>query len=344
MGVQITELFQKKEIGFKELSGKTIAIDAHLALYQFLSTIRQRDGTPLIDMKGNVTSHLMGIFTRSASLLEKGIKLIYVFDGKPPELKRRTIEERKAVKIEAQKRFDAAAEKGDLSEMHKFAMRTSRLTPEMIAESKELISAMGIPIVQAPSEGEAQAAHIVKSGKAYAVGSQDADSLLFGAERLVRNLSISSRRKIPGTVAYTSTSPELIELSALLNSLGIDREGLIALSMLVGTDFNPKGIKGIGQKGALKLVKQFGKNFDAMFASVKWSEYFSFPWQDVFDLIKNMPITDDYPLDFRSPEIERIKEILCDKHDFSKERIESGLGKTIDNSEKKSQKGLSDFF
>ncbi len=167
MGVQITELLVKKEINLNELANKVIAVDSHLFLYQFLTTIRQRDGSLLIDSKGRVTSHLAGLFTRSTKLIEAGLKLVYVFDGEPPKLKHEERERRKKVKIEAQKKYEEAKKKEDLEEMRKYAARTTRLTPEMIEEAKKLIKALGIPVVEAPSEGEAQAAYMVKKKKKF---------------------------------------------------------------------------------------------------------------------------------------------------------------------------------
>jgi len=344
MGVQITELLPRKQIDYKELSGKAIAVDAHLALYQFITTIRQPDGTPLTDSSGNVTSHLMGLFSRNANLMQKGISLTYVFDGKPPELKQKTIEERRQGKIEAQKKYEAAFELGDTAAMHKYAGRTSRLTKEIIAESKELLSAFGIPVVQAPSEGEAQASHIVRKGDAFAVGSQDADCLLFGSPRLVRNLSISARKKIPGTLAYQQVFPELIELPSVFSALGISQKQLIALSMLVGTDFNSKGIRGIGPKNALKLVKKHGENLNLLFSEAKWEESFEMPWQEVFDVIAKMPVSDDYSKNQGSINADKIREILCERHQFSVERVEKTISDMEKECEKKVQKGLSEFF
>src|SRR3989338_165864 len=272
MGVAITELLIKKEIELDELSGKTIVIDAPIQLYQFLSSIRGRDGSLLSDSKGEVTSHLIGLSSRIPKLMEKNIRLAYVFDGKVPDLKKKERERRKELKIEAEKKYQEAVKKEDLEEMKKYAARTTRLTPSMIEEAKKLIEALGIPIIEAPSEAEAQASHIVKNGDAFAVGTNDADCLMFGAPRIIRNLSIVGKRKKTSKLAYETISPELVDLAENLNNLGIDNDQLIALSMLVGTDYNINGIKGIGPKNALKLVKQYGKNFDSLFKEVKWGD------------------------------------------------------------------------
>lgn len=344
MGVAITELLIKKEIEIDALKGKVICIDAPLFLYQFLTTIRGRDGSLLMDSKGNVTSHLTGLFTRTASLMQKGLDLVYVFDGEVPDLKREERAKRRELKIEAAKRYEEAKKKEDIEEMKKYAARTSRLTSEMISEAKKLISAFGLPVVEALSEGEAQAAHIVRKGDAYAVASQDADCMMFGATRLIRNLSIAGRRKKGKSLAYERVVPEIVDLSANLNNLGIDNDQLIALGMLVGTDYNNGGIKGVGPKNALKLVKQYGKDFDSLFSSVKWGEHFDYPWEEVFYLIKRMKVRDDYELSWRKADVEKIKELLIEEHDFSKERVESVLGRLKLEKEEKKQKGLGEFL
>lgn len=344
MGVAITELLLKKEIEIGDLKNRIIAVDAPNWLYQFLTTIRQRDGSPLVDSSGNITSHLVGLFSRTTNLMNEGLKLAYVFDGKAPLLKEKEREKRKEAKLEAEKKYKIAVEKEDMEEMKKYASRTSRLTGEMIEEAKELITSLGLPVIEAPSEGEAQAAHIVAKGDAYCLASQDADSLLFGATRIVRNLSVAGRRKKTGKFGYETITPELITLAETLNELGIDRDQLIALAMLVGTDYNNGGIKGIGPKGALKLVKEHGKNFSKMFKDAKWDDFFEVDWETIFDLFKKMPARDDYKLKWDVIDEKKLREILIEKHNFSEERVESSLKNLIKIKEEKKQKGLGEFF
>ncbi len=228
--------------------------------------------------------------------------------------------------------------------MQKYAARTSVLTPEMVEEARKLLDALGLPVTQAPSEGEAQAACMVNNGDAYAEVSQDFDCLLFGVKRLVRNLSISERKKLPGKMAYQAIKPEFIDLSENLKVWGIAQDQLIALGLLVGTDFNPDGIKGIGQKNALKLVKEYPQDFDALFKKVDWGKHFDFPWQEPFDLIKHMPVTTDYVLRWKEPDNDRVMEILCDEHDFSRERVTAVLEQLGKQKIKREQKGLGEFF
>ena len=343
MGVAFKDLIISKEIKLEDLKSKIIILDAYNVLYQFLTTIRSRDGSLLTDSKGNTTSHLVGLFSRTTSLMQKGIKLIFVFDGKPPELKQKENERRNALKLEAEKKYLKAKDKGDKEEMKKYASRTSRLNKEMVDEAKELISLLGLPVVQAPSEGEAQAAYMVKENKGFAVGSQDFDSLIHGATKLVRNLSISGRRKKGKTIGYETISPELIDLSENLNNLGIDQNQLIALSMVIGTDYNPGGIKGIGPKNALKLVKQYKSDFDSLFIKIKWNDYFDFPWTEVYYLIKKIPTTDNYKLKWNNIENERLYNLLVDKHDFSEQRVKNTSEKLKKETSNKQQRSLGEF-
>lgn len=343
MGVAFKDLIIAKEIDFNFLKNKIIVLDAYNILYQFLTTIRGMDGTLLADSKGNITSHLVGLFSRTTNLMQKGIKLIFVFDGKPPELKQKEREKRNALKLEAEKKYLEAKKREDKEEMKKYASRTSRLNKEMVEESKKLISLLGLPIVQAPSEGEAQAAYMVKENKGFAVGSQDFDSLIHGATKLIRNLSISGRRKKGKTIAYEIIKPDLIDLPENLNNLGIDQNQLIALAMIIGTDYNPGGIKGIGPKTALKLVKQHKSNFDSLFKEIKWNSYFDFPWTEVYYLIKKIPTTDKYDLKWNNIDDEKLHKLLVDKHDFSEQRVKKTLEKIKKTTTEKQQKSLGDF-
>lgn len=344
MGVAFKDLIVSNEITIDELNNKILAVDAYNTIFQFLTTIRSRDGSPLMDSKGNVTSHLVGLFSRTANLMQKNLKLVFVFDGEAPKLKQKTAEKRKELKLEAEKKYQEALKRKDIEDMKKYAARTSKLTEDIILESKKLVECLGLPTVQAPSEAEAQAAYIVRKGNAFAAVSQDYDSLIHGALKLVRNLSISGRRKKADTISYTTVKPEMIELSENLNNLGIDQNQLIALAMLIGTDYNPGGIKGVGPKNALKLVKNHKTNFDALFKDVKWDDFFDFGWEEVFYLIKKIPVTDDYNIEWHNLDVENIKKLLVDEHDFSDERVDSTLEKLNSHSAGKKQKGLSEFF
>jgi len=335
MGLQISEIVPKEEISLESLKDKVIAVDAFNTIYQFLTTIRQADGTPLMDRKGRVTSHLSGLFYRTVNLINFGIKPIFVFDGKSPELKEKTHEHRRAIKEEAALKFESAE---TIEEKAKFASRLAVLTDEMIDESKKLLAALGVPVIQAPSEGEAQASYMAKSGDAYAVASQDYDSLLFGAPRLIQNVTMSRKRRLPSGL-FVSINPQMIELEKVLNHLQINREQLICLGILIGTDYNPKGVHGIGPKTALKIVKEH-KIPSEIFKEVAKEKPFDFDWQKIFELFMKPDVLKKYDLKFKQIDEEKVKKILCDEHDFSDERIQSGLDKLKEHKEKAKQKKL----
>jgi flap endonuclease-1 len=286
----------------------------------------------------------MGLFTRISNLIENNIKLAFVFDGEPPELKYLTLEKRKEIKLEAEKKFEKAKEKEDLELMKKYAARTSRLTDEMIDEAKNLIEAFGLPVIEAPSEAEAQASLIVKNSDAYALATNDADALLFEAPKIVRNLNMAGKKKMKDKLSFETIKPDIINLKENLHHLKINQEQLIALAMLIGTDYNNGGIKGIGPKTALKLVQKYHTNFEALFKEAKWNDFFDFSWQEVFDLIKNMPVNKHYHLRWKGADEEKIIKLLVDKHDFSKERVRNQIEGLVKEKNKKSQKGLGEFF
>ena len=337
MGLQISELVPKKQISFRELENKKIAVDASQMLYQFLSSIRQQDGTPLMDKNGNITSHLQGIITRVTNLMQQNIKLVFVFDGKSPLLKIKEQEEREYRKQIAQEKLEKAKEEGDEISMLKYSKQTVRVKKEMIDETKELIQALGLPVIQAPSEAEAQCAFINERNDVDFVASSDFDSLLYGAPKIVRNLTLSTRKRLPSGV-YVSVNPELIELKNVLDNLGINQDQLIVLAILVGTDFN-YGVPKVGQKTALKLVKQY-KNFEELFENVKAD----FNWKQVYATFKNMPIIKNYKLNWKSPDTEKIKELLIEKHDFNEERVNKNLDRIINVKKVKSNESLNKWF
>lgn len=326
MGVELGDLAVKHTISLASLNGKVIAIDAFNTLYQFLASIRQEDGTPLQDFKGRITAHLSGLFYRTARLVENGIRPVFVFDGKPPDFKRRTSEQRAKNKREAEEKWRRALEEERFEDAKRFAQATSRLTEEMVVESKELLTAMGIPCVQAPSEGEAQASAMVRDRMAYATGSQDYDSLLFGSPVLIRNINITGRRKIPRQDRYILVEPEEVHLEEVLSTLGINREKLIMLGMLVGTDFN-EGVRGVGPKTALKIVKNVNtlKGLESYLYEKYHYEFeadigeiYSFFMDPPFEKIEKKP-------EWGKLNRERIYGLLVREHDFSEDRIQRTL-------------------
>ncbi len=258
MGVQLGGMIQKKEVSLGDLRGRTLAVDASSVIHQFLALVRYPTGVPLMDQEGHITSSLAGLFYRSAKLsCRHGIDLLFVFDGRPPPIKHSwlTPEEREKRRERFEKtlrEWRQSLRRGDLRKAFSKAVTTGMIDSDIIADAKRLLQLLGIPMVQAPGEAEAQATYIVKNGEAWAVNSRDFDCLLFGAPRMARYISIAGIYRGTGM----PSRPEVIELAATLRRLGIKRSQLIDMAILMGTDYN-RGLKGVGPRSALKLIRTY---------------------------------------------------------------------------------------
>jgi flap endonuclease-1 len=323
----------------EDFQDKTVAIDAYNTIYQFLSSIRTPDGSPLQDSQGLPTSHLTGLLSRTSRLVTVGIKPVFVFDGKPPELKEETLKKRAERKTKAYKEWQAALEVGDMETAKIKAQQTSKLTRDMVEESKTLLDYLGIPHIQAISEGESQASYMVQKGDVWAAASQDFDSLLFGSPKLVRNLTFSGRRKLPRQNKYVTIDPEVIKLDVTLQNLGITREQLVDIGILIGTDFN-EGIKGIGPKKALKLIQDLG-NLETVINKKELELPY---YENIRKIFLEPDITDDYEIKWQSVQESKVLELLVEDHDFSKERVESNLDKFKQFQASISQQSLDKWF
>ncbi len=353
MGVNLGDLVISEEVSIDDLEGQRIAIDAYNALYQFLATIRGADGTPLRDDEGRVTSHLSGLFQRTANLVEAGVRPVYVFDGKPSQLKRATIEERRRIKEKAKKDYKAALEAGDLETARSKAQQTSTLDKTMVAQAKELLGALGVPWLDAPSEGEAQAAHMTRQGLVDAVASQDFDSLLFGAPVVYRNLSVGGRRKLPGRQAWVDVAPVRVDLGATLDELSLNRAQLVDVAILMGTDYNP-GIKGVGPKTAIKMI---GEESDlegvlsraeteekgAMWKHVREGREGVEPVEAIRGLFLDPDVADTSEPTWGRVDADAVRDLLVDGFRFSRQRVESSLAKYGAGSAQRAQSNLGDF-
>ena len=254
----LTPILRREQTTLKVLKGKSFAIDASIEIHQFLALVRKRDGTLFTDSQGRVTSHLIGLFTRSSRLIaDFGMKPVFVFDGRPNPLKRRTIETRRTAMRKAEIEYSEAVSKKDYAKAWSKAVMTGRVTGSILDDAKRLLTLMGIPWLEALEDAEAQASYMASRGDVWAVGSKDYDCLLYGTPVLARYLTLTGREWLPAQRRSRPLIPELIKLSENLALLEISREQLVDLAILIGTDFN-QGVKGIGPKKALKLVHEYG--------------------------------------------------------------------------------------
>jgi flap endonuclease-1 len=206
-----------------------------------------------------------------------------------------------------------------------YAQATSRVKDYMAEDSKKLLDLMGIPWIQAPSEGEAQAAHLTKRGDADYCASQDYDSLLFGAPKLIRNVTISGRRKLPGKSVLIEVVPEVVELENVLRDCGITLEQLVDVGILVGTDFNPDGVKGLGPKTALKIIKEHG-TLENTLPHLKNVEFPAEP-ERIREIFLRPKVTNYYQIVWKEPNIEGVVDFICRQRDFSEDRVRKAIEK-----------------
>lgn len=334
MGLDLKPILQREKTKLESFTSKVIAIDAYNAIYQFLAIIRGPDGQHLTDSNGRVTSHLSGLFYRNINFLSLGIKPIYVFDGRPPSLKSAEIERRRQIKKEATIKYEKAIFEGNLEEARKFAQQTTAMRDGMVDESKHILDLFGIPHIQAPSEGEATAAQLTISGKAHATASQDFDSILFGAKKLVRNFTNSGRRKLPNRNTYIDIEPEIIDLQKNLDDLKVTREQLVDIGILIGTDFNPDGFERIGPKTALKMIKEHGRLEDIPQIQEQLGKIDYKQIRKIFLKSEVAPVND---IIFKEVDSDSIVTYLVRERNFSQERVETALNRLKKTIEKKSQ-------
>jgi flap endonuclease-1 len=324
MGVDFGSSIPREKIQLEDIAGARLAVDGYNTLYQFLAIIRGADGTHLKDSKGRVTSHISGLFYRSVNLLELGMKLVFVFDGKPPELKGEEIQRRSDARREAKDMYLRALQAGDIPQARKFAEASTVLRRDMVADAKELLDAMGIPWADAPSEGEAQASVMAMEGTVDAVASQDHDSIVFGAPTLVRNVTISGKRRLPSKGIVINVQPERIRLSSVLAATGLTREQLVDYAILLGTDFNPDGFEGVGPVKALKYLKKNGRLEDIPELRGPLSEV---RYEEIRSLYLNPPSVKGLKPTWKEPDRSRLLSFLVGEHSFSRERVESALSR-----------------
>ncbi len=333
MGLDLKALVVREKTSLESFASKVVAIDAYNAIYQFLAIIRGPDGLHLSDDQGRVTSHLSGLLYRNINFLSFGIKPVYVFDGKPPSLKSAEIEHRKQAKRDATVKYEKALKAGDLEEARKYAQQTTSMRDTMVQDSKKFLELFGIPVIQATSEGEATAAHLTQTGQAYASASQDFDSILFGAKKLVRNFSNSGRRKLPNRNSYIEIVPEIIDTQKTLSELKLNKEEMVDLGILIGTDFNPDGFERVGPKTALKMIREYSKleNIPQIQEQLERIDY-----NQIRKIFLEPDVSNVSEINFESVNYDGVIKYLVDERNFSKDRVETSLNRLKKALEKKS--------
>lgn len=333
-----------KSSEMKTFFGRKVAIDASMCLYQYLIAVRQSDGSQLTNIEGETTSHLSGFFYRTIRMIDNGLKPMYVFDGKPPEMKTGELMKRTEVKKKAQAEFEKLKEEGgSIEDVTKFERRTVRVTREQNEDVKKLLKLMGIPYVEAPCEAEAQCAELAKAGKVYAAASEDMDTLCYNPPYLLRHLTFSEARKIP---------VDEIKTSAVVEGLELSKESFVDLCILLGCDY-VDSIKGIGPINALKLIKEFG-SIEKILEHFKENpkKYSRNPipenwlYKEARELFLNPEVIPGTQINLKwdHPDIDGLIEFMCKQNGFSEERIRSGAAKLSKGVKSSVQGRLDGFF
>eukprot|EP00917_Polyrhabdina_sp_WS-2016_P022266 GHVP01048326.1.p1 GENE.GHVP01048326.1~~GHVP01048326.1.p1 ORF type:complete len:351 (-),score=71.57 GHVP01048326.1:953-2005(-) len=327
-----------KEIKLGSLHGREIAIDVSMCLYQYLVSVRS-NGFSLTTETGDTTSHIVGLFYRSIRLLEEGVKPVFVFDGKAPEMKAGELAKRKSTKQDALTKQDQAKEEGDMDEMIKQAKRSVRVTQKHADDIKKLFGLMGIPFIQAPGEAEAQCTEMCKMGLVYGVASEDMDTLSFGSPILIKYLTLSEARKIPITE---------IRLSSVLKGLEMTEDEFIDFCILLGCDYCT-GLKGIGPTKAFQLIKKYNsieKIIENIDERHKPDE--DWPYKEARHIIKNPDVIKDIEelkshLIWKQCNKVELEKYLVKECGFGQERFDSGMNR-IDKAVKKGKQVRLDKF
>ncbi|KAI8039678.1 flap endonuclease 1 [Drosophila gunungcola] len=326
-----------RESEMKNFFGRKVAIDASMCLYQFLIAVRS-EGAQLATVNGDPTSHLMGMFYRTIRLLDNGIKPVYVFDGKPPDLKSGELAKRAERREEAEKALKAATDAGDDAGIEKFNRRLVRVTKEHAKEAKELLTLMGVPYVDAPCEAEAQCAALVKAGKVYATATEDMDALTFGSTKLLRYLTYSEARKMP---------VKEFSYEKLLEGLSINSREFIDLCILLGCDYC-ESIKGIGPKRAIELINNY-RDIETILDNLDTSKYTvpeNWNYKVARELFIEPEVANAEAIDLKwvEPDEEGLVKFLCGDRQFSEERVRNGAKKLVKSKQAQTQVRLDSFF
>jgi len=320
-------------------TGRLLAIDASMCLYQFMIMIRENHSGSyqnLTNEAGEVTSHIIGMLTRTIRLMENGIKPVYVFDGKPPELKLAELETRRAKARDAKENLQKAMESGDQEQILKATKGTVRVTKEQNEQTKHLLRLMGVPVVEAPSEAEATCAALCRDGKVYACATEDADCLTFGTKTLIRNLMAAESQK--KTILEVS-------LERVLEQLNITMDQFIDFCILSGCDYCDT-IRGVGPSTAIRMIMEHG-SLEKVLENIEADKIpANFRYQAARQFFQECEAVDTKAIEFKfeEPDFEGLEKFLVEGQSFDKKRVDRYIERLKASKAKTKQRPLDSFF
>ncbi len=283
-------------VSFADLSGTIVAIDAHNWLYRYLTTtVKWTASDAYTTEDGTEVANLIGLVQGLPKFFEHDLVPVFVFDGVVTDLKADEIDGRRAAKERAEADAEAARGRGDTIEAARLEARTQRLTDAIQRTTRELLDLLDIPVVEAPAEGEAQAAHMARSEVVDYAGTEDYDALLFGSPLTLRGLT-------------SKGDPERMDLRATLEEHDLTHEQLVDVGILCGTDFN-EGVHGLGPKTAVEAIRDHG----GLFAVLEARDATMGNAEAIRDLFLDPDVTDDYAIDTDiDPDIDGARAFLAD--------------------------------
>ena len=296
------------EKNIDDFKGKKIAIDISILLYQVVISVRN-SGADLTNRKGEITSHILGLFNKTIKLLNQGIIPIYVFDGKPPDIKRKTLDMRKNIRKKAAEKMALAKTE---KEKIKYFKRSVVINKQQLNECRHLLTLMGVAYVDAPEEADSQCAWLAKEGLVDAVLTEDMDILTFGSPYIIRNLTSYKKQPIE------------ISLEKIKTKFGWTHENFIDFCILLGcdycehiTDHNCFEIFDLFQKGKSieSVLKRLGRNINF----IESKNYFKMP-----DINKNIDV-----VELKSADFQELSNLLVNKHDLIKYKVVKKLNQLI---------------
>jgi flap endonuclease-1 len=307
---------------FHNLTGKKIAVDASLLIYAYVIAIRNTSDD-LRNLDGEITSHIHAVVSKTQLYLDNGITPIFVFDGKPPNLKNNVLDKRKENREIAKKQMDETSDEDKKTKLFK---KSTVITWKQMEQCKEILRAMGIPVVESPEESDSQCANLTKGNLAYGVGSEDMDILTFGAKKLLRNISSSKKNEI---IEY--------DLEKILLDLKYTYQEFIDLCILLGCDY-VEHIDGIGKKKAKEIIDEFRtiENFlntsnDVKTGKYKISDDYLSKCNLARDYFLNGPanIYNQNQIKLTNPDQKKIKDLLINKYSYSRTKVEKIINKIV---------------
>lgn len=297
------DLIEEKNLS--DYKNKKIAIDISILLYQVVISVRST-GSDLTNSKGEITSHILGLFNKTIKLLENRIIPIYVFDGKPPDLKKKVLDLRRNVRKKAEEKMSNAETE---EEKIKYFKRSVSISKKQLDECRELLDLMGVPYVNAPQEADSQCAWLAENNYVDAVLTEDMDILTFGSPKIVRNLT-SQKKK-----------PLEISLNKIKDKFGWTHNNFIEICVLLGCDYSDH----ITDINFLKLFHEFQKekDIDIVLEKIKRKisnykfamSYFKYP-----EIDKNVG-----SLSYDPKDIELLENKLVNDYGFIKYKIRKKL-------------------